>query len=265
MTVPSSLRAVALLAGALVATAPLASQDASRPTRLKLADVGLPGIDLGLSPSARIDAIGGHQRRRARAALEAPYVAGRILVKFHGAAHAETVAIDPAADPEAMARLSPRAATSSSRRPTTRPRLLPSNDPLFANQWNLSALRWIRPDVNPGATSSITSPCSTPACLRQHTTSTTVSRCPSSRAATGAGRVDPVRRCTELAGRPVRPRRATSSGTTTRRSISTAGTHVAGTIVSSPTTASAWPAWLQRPAVRSGDRGDWDFIFDAPN
>src|SRR5688572_21179319 len=92
MTVPSFLRAIALLSGALVVTAPLASQDASRPTRLKLADTGLPGIDLGLSPSARIDAIGGNERRRERAALEAPYVAGRILVKFRGAEHAETVA-----------------------------------------------------------------------------------------------------------------------------------------------------------------------------
>ncbi len=68
MTVRSFLRAAALVAGALVATAPLASQDASAPPRLKLADVGLPGIDLGLSPSAQFDAIGGHARRPARAA-----------------------------------------------------------------------------------------------------------------------------------------------------------------------------------------------------
>ena len=44
MRVASFLRVTALAAGALVATAPLASQDAT-PRRLKVADTGLPGID----------------------------------------------------------------------------------------------------------------------------------------------------------------------------------------------------------------------------
>ena len=61
MRVASFLRATALVAGALVATAPLASQDAP-PRRLKLADTGLPGIDLGLAPLARLEAIGGRTR-----------------------------------------------------------------------------------------------------------------------------------------------------------------------------------------------------------
>ena len=54
MRVASFVRVTALVAGALVARAPLASQDAP-PRRLKLSDTGLPGIDLGLrrTPGSR--------------------------------------------------------------------------------------------------------------------------------------------------------------------------------------------------------------------
>ena len=104
MNVASFLRVTALAAGALVATAPLASQDAP-PRRLKVADTGLPGIDLGLAPLARLDAIGGRSRLRDREARPAPWVAGRVLVKFRDRGHAEAVAIDPSADAEAAARL----------------------------------------------------------------------------------------------------------------------------------------------------------------
>jgi len=114
MTVASFLRVTALVAGALVATAPLASQDAP-PRRLKLSDTGLPGIDLGLQPLARLDAIGGRSRVRTLEAPPGPWVAGRVLVKFRDRDHAETVAIDPAADPDS----SVSAATSSSRSRTT--------------------------------------------------------------------------------------------------------------------------------------------------
>src|SRR5690349_8157187 len=100
MKVGSILRAAALVAGALVATVPLASQDTAPPRRLKVADTGLPGIDLGLSPLARPEAIGGHVRRRDPEPATAPWVAGRVLVKFRDRDHAEAVAIDPAADPE---------------------------------------------------------------------------------------------------------------------------------------------------------------------
>src|SRR5262245_55627585 len=94
----SFVRAAAVLAGALLVTAPrLASQDAP-PRRLRIADTSLPAIDLGLSPIARPDAIGGHVRIRANDAT-APWVSGHILVKFRGADHAEPVAIDPSANP----------------------------------------------------------------------------------------------------------------------------------------------------------------------
>src|SRR3982750_3457567 len=83
MKVASFLRATALAAGALVATAPLASQDVP-PRRLKVSDTGLPGIDLGLSPVARLDAIGGRTVVRQPVAAPRAWVAGRGLGKFRG-------------------------------------------------------------------------------------------------------------------------------------------------------------------------------------
>jgi len=157
MTVGSFLRAAALVAGALVATVPLASQDAGPPRRLKLADTGLPGIDLGLSPLARPEAMGGHVRRRDGSVTDTPWVAGRVLVKFRDRDHAEVVAIDAAADPEAAARLYAARGDVEFAQADYRAHLdYRPNDPLFANQWNLSALRMEQAwDVNPGATSAV--------------------------------------------------------------------------------------------------------------
>src|SRR5262245_51059421 len=101
----SFVRAGAVLAGALLLTAPrLASQDAPA-HRLKIADTSLPAIDLGLSPIARPEALGGHVRAREREAVRAAWVTGHILVKFRDRDHAEPVAIDPSADPAEAARL----------------------------------------------------------------------------------------------------------------------------------------------------------------
>ena len=71
----SSFASTALAAGALVATAPLASQDTRR-RRLKVSDTGLPGINLGLAPLARLEAIGGRSRLRDRVAARARWVTG---------------------------------------------------------------------------------------------------------------------------------------------------------------------------------------------
>ena len=94
MRVASFLRITALAAGALVATAPLASQD-TQPRRLKVSDTGLPGIDLGLAPRARLDAIGGRTRLRDAEAAPGPWIAGRVLVKFRDRDHAEHTDPDP--------------------------------------------------------------------------------------------------------------------------------------------------------------------------
>ena len=273
MTVPSLLRAVALLAGALVATTPLASQDAARPTRLKLADVGLPGIDLGLAPSARIDAIGGHVRRREAAALDAPYVAGRILVKFRGAEHAETVAIDPGADPEAAARLYAARGDVEFAQPDYRARAyFRPNDPLFASQWNLSALRMEQAwDVNPGATSAVVVAVldggmafdSATYQYNSFAVSVGARRYPS------LGRVTiPFAAAPELAGpnRFVAPRDFIWDDDAPV-DLDGHGTHVAGTIgqLTNNALGVAGMAFNVRLMPVKVIGGDWDIIFGAPN
>jgi serine protease len=156
MKVGSYFRAAAFAVAAVIATVPVASQDAPA-RRLKVAATGLPAIDLGLAPTARFEAFGGRERTRSRDAPSAPYVAGRVLVKFRGGDHAETVAIDPSADPEAAARLYAARGDVEFAQPDYRAHYdFRPNDPLFANQWNLSALRMEQAwDVNPGATSSV--------------------------------------------------------------------------------------------------------------
>jgi serine protease len=153
----SLVRVAALLAGVLVVTAPhLASQDAPA-RRLKIADTSLPAIDLGLSPIARPDAIGGRVRVRELDEAKAPWVTGHILVKFRDGDHAEVVAIDPGEDPaEAAQRYAGRGDVEFAQ-PDYRAHLaFHPNDPLFANQWNLSALDMERAwDVNPGASSDV--------------------------------------------------------------------------------------------------------------
>lgn len=151
------LRAGALAAAAIIVAAPrLASQDGPAPRRLKIVDTGLPGIDLGLAPAARRDAIGGRERLLARDPGE-PWVPGRIVVRFRDRAFAETVAIDPAVNPEEAARLYAARADVAYAQPDYRARYhFRPNDPLFGEQWNLSALQMERAwDINPGATSQV--------------------------------------------------------------------------------------------------------------
>jgi hypothetical protein len=152
----SFVRAVALLAGGLVASTPLASQ-APESRRLKIADTGLPGIDLGRSLIARPDAIGGRERLRDERAARAPYVGGRILVKFRDRDQAEVVPIDPDANPEDMAQRYAARGDVEFAQADYRARLLfRPNDPLFSSQWNLSALRMEQAwDIQRGASSAV--------------------------------------------------------------------------------------------------------------
>ncbi|MEO5820621.1 MAG: S8 family serine peptidase [Vicinamibacteraceae bacterium] len=273
MRLPSFLRAAALVAGAVVATAPLASQDASPPRRLKMADTGLPGIDLGLAPSARFEAIGGRERLRAQEARSLPYVAGRVLVKFRNGEHAETVAIDPAADPEATARLYAARGDVEFAQADYRAHYdFRPNDPLFANQWNLSALRMEQAwDVNPGATSSVIvavldgGMAYDTATYQYNTFAVSVG----ARRYPALGRVTiPFAAAPELAGpnRFVAPRDFIWNDNAPV-DLDGHGTHVAGTIgqLTNNAVGVAGMAFNVRLMPVKVLGGDWDFIFDAPN
>ena len=272
MKVASFFRVTALVAGALVATAPLASQDAP-PRRLKLSDVGLPGIDLGLAPLARLEAIGGRSRVREREAAPGPWVAGRILVKFRDRDHAETVAIDPAADPEAAARLFSSRGDVEFAQPDYRAHYdFHPNDPLFANQWNMSALSMERAwDINPGATSEVIVAVLDGGMAYDTATYQYVARAVTvgSRRYPALGRISvPFAAAPELIG----PNRFVAPhdfiwDDTLPVDLDGHGTHVAGTIgqLTNNGVGVAGMAFNVRLMPVKVIGGDWDFIFGAPN
>ena len=272
MRVASFLRVTALAAGALVATAPLASQDAP-PRRLKVADTGLPGIDLGLAPLARLDAIGGRSRLRDREARPAPWVAGRVLVKFRDRGHAEAVAIDPSADAEAAARLYRARGDVEFAQPDYRAHYdFHPNDPLFANQWNLSALSMERAwDVNPGATSAVIVAVLDGGLAYDTATYQYNARAVSvgARRYPALGRVTiPFAAAPELTGpsRFVAPRDFIWDDDAPV-DLDGHGTHVAGTIgqLTNNGIGVAGMAFNVRLMPVKVIGGDWDFIFGAPN
>jgi serine protease len=273
MKVPSSFRAAALIAGALVTAAPLASQDASPARRLKTAATGLPAIDLGLSPTARFDAIGGRDRTRLREGRTLPYVAGRVLVKFRGGEHAEMVTIDPSADPEAAARLYAARGDVEFAQADYRAHYdFRPNDPLFASQWNLSALRMEQAwDVNPGATSAVIvavldgGMAYDTATYQYNSFAVNVG----SRRYPSLGRVTvPFAAAPELAGpnRFVAPRDFIWDDDAPV-DLDGHGTHVAGTIgqLTDNALGVAGMAFNVRLMPVKVIGGDWDIIFGAPN
>jgi serine protease len=272
MKVGSILRATALAAGALVATVPLASQDSAPPRRLKVADTGLPAIDLGLSPLARPEAIGGHVKRRDPEPT-APWVAGRVLVKFRDREHAEAVAIDPSADPEEAARLYAARGDVEFAQADYRAHLdFRPNDPLFAGQWNLSALRMEQAwDVNPGATSSVIVAVLDSG-LAYDTATYTYNAFGvnfGTRRYPALGRVTiPFAAAPELAGpnRFVAPRDFIWEDSAPV-DLDGHGTHVAGTIgqLTNNGVGVAGMAFNVRLMPVKVVGGDWDTIFNAPN
>jgi len=272
MRVASFLRVTALAVGALVATAPLASQDAP-PRRLKVADTGLPGIDLGLAPMARLDAIGGRSRLRDREARPAPWVAGRVLVKFRDRGHAEAVAIDPSADAEAAARLYRARGDVEFAQPDYRAHYdFRPNDPLFANQWNLSVLSMERAwDVNPGATSEVIVAVLDGGMAYDTATYQYNARAVSvgTRRYPALGRVTiPFAAAPELTGpsRFVAPRDFIWDDDAPV-DLDGHGTHVAGTVgqLTNNGIGVAGMAFNVRLMPVKVIGGDWDFIFGAPN
>jgi serine protease len=267
----SIVRIGAVVVAALVAAGPrLASQASPAPRRLKIADTGLPGIDLGLSPAAQREAIGGRLRARDP---ESPWVTGRLVVKFHDREAAEVVAIDPAADPAEAARLWAARGDVEYAQPDFRARAyFRPNDPLFASQWNLSALRMEQAwDINPGATSSVIVAVLDGGVAYNTTTfqynafavNLGTRRYPS------LGRVAvPFAAAPELAG----PNRFVSArdfiwDDDAPVDLDGHGTHVAGTIgqLTNNGVGVAGMAFNVRLMPVKVLDGDWDFIFGSPN
>ena len=270
--VSSFVRIAALLAGAVVATVPLASQ-APVPRRFKVADTGLPGIDLGLSPAARMEAIGGRSRLRARESRDQPWVAGRIVVKFRGREHAETVAIDPSDDPEAAAqRFAARGDVEFAQADYRAHYAFRPNDPLFASQWNLAALNMERAwDVNPGASSAVVVAVLDGGVAFDTATYTYFGYAVQigNRRYPQLGQVTiPFAAAPELNGpsRFVAPRDFIWDDTSPV-DLDGHGTHVAGTIgqLTNNGVGVAGMAFNVRIMPVKVIDGDWDFIFDAPN
>jgi serine protease len=269
----SFVRVAALLAGGLVATTPLASQAPESPRRLKISDTGLPGIDLGRSLIASPEAIGGRERLRLERATRAPYVGGRILVKFRDRDEPEVVAIDPDANPEDMAERFAARGDVEFAQPDYRARLLfRPNDPLFSSQWNLSALRMEQAwDIQRGATSSIvvavldTGMAYDTASYQYNGFAVQVG----SRRYPALGRVViPFAAAPELAGpnRFVAPRDFIWNDDAPV-DLDGHGTHVAGTVgqLTNNNVGVAGMAFNVRLMPVKVIAGDWDFVFDSPN
>ena len=238
-----------------------------------MADTGLPGIDLGLAPLARLEAIGGRSRLRDRAAARAPWVAGRVLVKFRDREHAEAVAIDPSADAEAAARLFQARGDVEFAQPDYRAHYdFHPNDPLFANQWNLSALSMERAwDVNAGATSEVIVAVLDGGLAYDTATYQYNARAVSvgTRRYPALGRVTiPFAAAPELTGpnRFVAPRDFIWDDDAPV-DLDGHGTHVAGTIgqLTNNGVGVAGMAFNVRLMPVKVIGGDWDFIFGAPN
>jgi serine protease len=176
----ASARAAAL-AGVTLWFASLAAQNADVPwgRRVVVSEFTAPAIDRGLRSDLRTAR--GSADMVARSAGSAPYLRGSVIVKFRAGttpgaqqtmlasvdgaatpdlsyADFDIVALDPNADPEAVARrleAQPDVEYAQARY-RVRPMFVP-NDPLYSRQWNYPALDMERAwDINPGATSTVT-------------------------------------------------------------------------------------------------------------
>ena len=174
---------VAAVAAVTLWFASLAAQNAG-PTagrRAVVSDLTAPGIDRGLRNDAPRPAWSARDVVTRSGAGTAPYLRGSVIVKFRtgttpparqamlasvdGAATTalpyadfDIVAIDPDADPEAVARRLQAQPDVEYAQPRYRVRpLFVPNDPFYTQQWNYPALDMERAwDINPGATSAVT-------------------------------------------------------------------------------------------------------------
>jgi serine protease len=170
---------LAAFAAATLWLATLAAQEAFPPSSRSVSGLAAPGIDRGLRASdpPRPARSSGNL---ARGAAAARYLPGSVIVKFRAGtspaaqqalmasvdgtstpdlayAAFDIIALDPAADPEAVARrleAQPDVEYAQARY-RVRPRFVP-NDPLYRQQWNYPALDMERTwDINPGAAASV--------------------------------------------------------------------------------------------------------------
>jgi serine protease len=177
MRVSRSVVVCGIVAGWLaIATAQDAALVPSYPALVS--DIGAPAIDRGLRAN---DPPRDPRTEGARVVDGEPYVRGSIIVKFRAGtgiaaqrtmlaqvngsatrslsyADFDLVAIDAAADPEAVARrldAQPDVEYAQARY-VVRPLFVP-NDPFYSRQWNYPAIDMERAwDINPGATPSVT-------------------------------------------------------------------------------------------------------------
>jgi serine protease len=177
---PAGLAACASLAGAALLAATAGGQGPLLATRALVSEVSAPAIDRGLHSLDPPREPGGRVSARAAGADE-PFVRGSVIVKFREGvgvsarramarridgtagpalsyADFDLVAIDPAADPESMARVldaQPDVEYAQARY-RVHPRFVP-NDPFYARQWNYPAIDMERAwDINSGASSRVT-------------------------------------------------------------------------------------------------------------
>lgn len=174
--------ALTVLAGGLVLFAQPSAQ-LSTPTRVLVSEVAPDAIDRGLSPRDARRPPEGRTRVRPSAddgANEPSYVRGKVIVKFRGDttgaarsraasragarvverpdyANFEVLTIGLDEDPEAVAADLASDPAVEYAQAAYRPHLrFRPNDPLYAQQWNLSLLDMERTwDINPGASSNI--------------------------------------------------------------------------------------------------------------
>src|SRR5687768_8164313 len=172
---------LAAIVAATLSFATLAAQDAPRPSTRAVAGFAAPGIDRGLrdnDPPRPVRSAGDPVISRAG---NAPYLRGSVIVKFRPGttpaaqqamlasvdgtgttdlsyASFDIVAIDPAADPELVARrldAQPDVEYAQARY-RVRPLFVP-NDPLYPQQWHYPAIGMERAwDINPGSDASVT-------------------------------------------------------------------------------------------------------------
>ena len=240
--------------------------------RVKIADVALPGIDLGLDPRGVREAVGGRLPDRPSESGPA-WVPGRVLVKYASSPSFDVVTIDRGLDAETVAaRLATLpdveyAQADYIARPHYRP-----NDPLYDQQWNMSALRMEQAwDINDGATSSIIVAVLDSGVAYETTIYEYTGRSVSvgARRYPALGRVTvPFAAAPDLAGanRFVAPRDYIW-GDDAPVDLDGHGTHVAGTIgqLTNNGVGVAGMAFNVRIMPIKVLSGDWDEIFSAPN
>jgi serine protease len=260
------------LAASLLVTVPLAGlQSPIADRRVKTAATGLPGIDLGLDPASRPEAIGGRLKRAP--GDPRPWLPGRIIVKFRGEAQDRVVAIDERLDPEQHASAwAARGDVEYAQADYVATYDFRPNDPLFADQWNLAALDMERTwDINPGSASEVIVAVIDGGIAFETATYDfdTVAFTFGGRRYPSLGRITvPFAAAPDLAGpgRFVAPRDLIW-GDEAPLDFEGHGTHVAGTIgqLTNNGAGVAGMAFNVRLMPIKAISSDWDLILDAPN